>query len=76
MEKLQPTESRTMVYITDRLTGLYVRRPSGWSASRQEATCFDNLLIAFDFITKNNLAHADALLAFEDGRYDMRLQIT
>lgn len=64
------------VLLTDRISGHFCCAPAKWRHNRREALDFGSVMNAFDFAEKHGLRHVDALIAFEDPRLDVRLNVT
>ena len=52
-------------------TGQYCMRRDGWTNDCDEAQDFETSVRALDFCRKSDVANAQVVLKFENGRYDL-----
>jgi hypothetical protein len=64
------------VIVQDRKSLLYVKGVNQWTPSIHEASDFQRIIKAFDFVSESKLPCIDVLMHFGDPKYDVRLKVT
>jgi hypothetical protein len=70
------TEQMVMkVLVQDLVTSAYYHSPACWTLEPEEACVFEDSHAAVQFCLSNEIPHAQVVLKFEDGRYDVALPV-
>jgi hypothetical protein len=64
------------IILQNRKSRLYFKAANEWTAHIQEASDFQRVVKAFDFVHKSKLPDIDAVMHFGDPAYDVRLRIS
>jgi hypothetical protein len=63
------------VLVQDVINSAYFQSPACWTPNAEEAFVFEDSQAAVQFCLENEIPHAQVVLKFRDGRYDVLLPV-